>query len=391
MRLSKEQLLEIKDLQLPDILNEMDNNQFNEYCKALFDFNDNFPLLETNLKNYFIFKDYDAFNKTLFNLHNLLENIHAAGFIKSCDKLFDELESKNYKMAEAHLSYFIEELTIFFKAVETVKQKSEMSLNKDQLLAVKGLNLLNVISEMDDNQYDEYCSALLAFIESFPVQEAKLKSLFNSKDYDAFSMNLSSIHDMLETIQAPSLAQSCNTLLDELGTLNFKIVEAHLSYLLVEISELSIDIQMIKQKGKEKKETGKKITIVEAPDVQTESLTQKSILAVDDVSLTLNSLRLALKDTNYKFTGVKSGMEALRFIMEHKPDLFILDVDMPVMNGYELASKIRKSGQTAPIIFLTGNAKQEYVIKAIEAGAVDFIVKPFNNEHVLEKIKKHIR
>lgn len=116
----------------------------------------------------------------------------------------------------------------------------------------------------------------------------------------------------------------------------------------------------------------------------------KSVLAVDDVSLILNSLKLALKDTKYKLTCVRSGAEALRFIKNNKPDLFVLDIEMPEMNGYELAEKIRANGQTAPIIFLTGNAKEEYVIKAIKAGAADFIVKPVDNEHVLEKIKKYI-
>lgn len=70
--------------------------------------------------------------------------------------------------------------------------------------------------------------------------------------------------------------------------------------------------------------------------------------------------------------------------------MFILDREMLEMNGYELAEKIRSSGQTAPIIFLTGKAIEEYVIKAIKTGAADFTVKPVNNEHVLNKIKKYI-
>jgi DNA-binding response OmpR family regulator len=63
---------------------------------------------------------------------------------------------------------------------------------------------------------------------------------------------------------------------------------------------------------------------------------------------------------------------------------------MPKLDGYDLAKKIKESGHTAPIIFLTANATKEYVIKAVNSGAVDFIVKPPNTEYVLARIAKHI-
>jgi CheY-like chemotaxis protein len=83
-------------------------------------------------------------------------------------------------------------------------------------------------------------------------------------------------------------------------------------------------------------------------------------------------------------------MSALKFLQNHRPDLFILDIDMPGMDGYELARKIREANQNAPILFLTGNAKKEYVFEAIRVGASDFILKPIDREIVLKRIGKFI-
>jgi len=60
------------------------------------------------------------------------------------------------------------------------------------------------------------------------------------------------------------------------------------------------------------------------------------------------------------------------------------------MDGYELAAQIKKKGERSPIVFLTGNAKRENVVKAVEAGAADFIVKPVNKKEVLAKIERYI-
>jgi CheY-like chemotaxis protein len=87
---------------------------------------------------------------------------------------------------------------------------------------------------------------------------------------------------------------------------------------------------------------------------------------------------------------VTSGRDALRFLQRHKPALFLLDIDLPEMDGYALAAKIRESGQKAPIIFLTGNSQRGCVVKAIETGAADFIVKPIIKDDIVAKIYKYI-
>lgn len=389
MSLRREKLSTVNGLNL-SIANEMSNDQFDEYCKALFAFSEIFPSQEAELKNSLNAKDYDAFSKTLLSVCDALEKIQATGMAQSCRKLLDELSSKKYNIVEAHLTYLLAEISGLSIAIQTAKHDNEiMSLSKEKLLTVNGLNC-TIINEMSDDQYCEYCKTLFAFTETFPSQEAELKNSFSAKDYDVFSKVLLGVRDMLEKFQATGLAHSCRRLLDELGTQKYNIVEAHLTYLLAEISGLSIDIQMIQHDGETPKKAEVKVEPTVADEENTVETSQKNILAVDDVSFLLMGLKSILKNTGYKVIGVTSGEDALKYIEKHNPDLFILDIEMPEMNGYELAEELRQRGQTGPIIFLTGNATREYVRKAIEVGAADFIVKPVNKEQVLEKIRKYI-
>jgi CheY-like chemotaxis protein len=98
-----------------------------------------------------------------------------------------------------------------------------------------------------------------------------------------------------------------------------------------------------------------------------------------------------LSDTRYILTCVSSGRDALKYLEKHQPDIFLLDIEMPGMDGYELAARIKESGQKAPIIFLTGNAKKEHLARAVKSGAVDFIIKPINKDVLLAKIHKYLR
>ncbi len=115
--------------------------------------------------------------------------------------------------------------------------------------------------------------------------------------------------------------------------------------------------------------------------------TERKILAVDDSDIILHVLTAFLRG-QYKLTSTDSGKIALTLLKKLRPDLFILDIDMPEMSGFELALKIRASGQTAPIIFLTGNSTEESIIKALQVGASDFIAKPICKEKLLERIAR---
>ena len=161
-------------------------------------------------------------------------------------------------------------------------------------------------------------------------------------------------------------------------------IEAYTTFFLSSASMLSIDIQMTVYKD----EKG-------MPSVSSLGKSKDgsaTILAVDDVKFFLNRLKTVIQeiDSECELLCESSAKGALRLIKHCQPDLFILDIEMPEMDGYELAQKIREAGQTAPIIFLTGNSAKEYVVKAIEAGAADFILKPITKEIAADKICKYI-
>jgi len=113
----------------------------------------------------------------------------------------------------------------------------------------------------------------------------------------------------------------------------------------------------------------------------------KKILAVDDMPEILSFVNNALK-SHYKVIAVPGGKPALKVMESQKPDLFILDIDMPGMDGYELATRIREMPEHAktPIIFLTGNSTREHISRATEVGGDEFIVKPATHGYLLTKV-----
>ncbi len=116
---------------------------------------------------------------------------------------------------------------------------------------------------------------------------------------------------------------------------------------------------------------------------------QKHILMVDDVTTNLKCVGEVLKDT-YKLSMAKSGRQALRFLKRSKPDLILLDINMPDMDGYQTMKYIKSSPEYAdiPVVFLTANMETESEIEGFRLGAMDFIRKPFEPEVMLGRINK---
>jgi PleD family two-component response regulator len=200
------------------------------------------------------------------------------------------------------------------------------------------------------------------------------------------------ICDMLKKIRADVLAEECMNQINKLDISGDGKNEAHITNFLAAVSSLSIDIQMAlyKEAGEGQESVEGKAIEKETPADDEEELQKEEItvLAVDDAAFYLNHLSMFLKNTRFKLVGLRSGYATLQYLENNSPSLFILDINMPEMDGYELAKEIRKRGHKAPIIFLTGNAEKEYVLKAIQAGAADFVVKPINKEQLLERINK---
>ncbi len=119
-------------------------------------------------------------------------------------------------------------------------------------------------------------------------------------------------------------------------------------------------------------------------------MTRQKILIVDDIEANLISLERVLAGLQVTVIRASSGNDALIAILNHDFALAIIDVQMPVMDGYELAEYIRgeKKTESLPVIFLSAVYSDEYhVFRGYESGAVDFMTKPFNPYYLIRKVE----
>lgn len=123
------------------------------------------------------------------------------------------------------------------------------------------------------------------------------------------------------------------------------------------------------------------------------SETTARVLIVDDNERTNNLVNMLLTNVGYETETAFDGVEALKSATEDPPDLVILDVMMPRMDGYEVAAKMRAQLDTRsiPILMLTALRELDEKVKGLDAGADDFLVKPFNTVELLARVRSLIR
>jgi DNA-binding response OmpR family regulator len=116
----------------------------------------------------------------------------------------------------------------------------------------------------------------------------------------------------------------------------------------------------------------------------------KKILIADDDQDVVSFLASILKANKYEVVVAFDGMQTIAVAHNEKPDLILLDIMMPVRSGINIFENLKMSALTAitPVIFLTGVANPEIKQKALEMGAEDYIVKPFETEYLLRKVRK---
>lgn len=123
-----------------------------------------------------------------------------------------------------------------------------------------------------------------------------------------------------------------------------------------------------------------------------DSRSQPSILIVDDVPANLNLLTTILKQHDYKVRPAPSGVLALEAARHAPPDLILLDIHMPMMDGFEVCRRLKgdEALKEIPVVFISALTETSDKIRAFDAGGVDYITKPFQVEEVLARVRTHL-
>lgn len=118
---------------------------------------------------------------------------------------------------------------------------------------------------------------------------------------------------------------------------------------------------------------------------------RNSILVIDDDEKITSMLRRSLAFEGYKVSTANEAKDGLKQVLEQEPDLIILDIMMPIIDGWEVCRRIRESGSSVPILMLTAVDDVEARVKGLDLGADDYLVKPFALEELLARVRALLR
>jgi CheY-like chemotaxis protein len=116
-----------------------------------------------------------------------------------------------------------------------------------------------------------------------------------------------------------------------------------------------------------------------------------TVLVVDEDSFERTMLASILKDTKIELICASTGAQAFRTMAIRRPDLILMDLDLPDVNGLEVTRLLKSSEPLAdiPVIMVTGRSRRTIVMESLRAGAADFMVKPFRRATLLDKLEAH--
>jgi two-component system, sensor histidine kinase and response regulator len=117
-----------------------------------------------------------------------------------------------------------------------------------------------------------------------------------------------------------------------------------------------------------------------------------SVLVVEDTIESLRLLTDLLDEQGYEVRAVTNGRQALQAVEQDPPDLILLDINMPELDGYEVCRRLRASDRSkdVPVIFITALTDTADMVRAFDTGGVDYVTKPFQVEEVLARVKTHL-
>ena len=118
---------------------------------------------------------------------------------------------------------------------------------------------------------------------------------------------------------------------------------------------------------------------------------KKKVLIIEDEKNIVDILRFNLQRSGYEAIGAYDGEEGLRMAQEGTPDLILLDVMLPKMNGFDVCRRLREMGSNVPVIILTAREEESDKVLGLEIGADDYITKPFSIRELVARVGANIR
>ena len=225
------------------------------------------------------------------------------------------------------------------------------------------------------NSEEFYREMLNSYLSNHRLEEIQQK--FAEENWEEYRISVHALKSTSLSIGAVALSEAAKCL-------EFAAKEGRISEIKENHAEVMTDYEQLLDLLREE--------LAECPAENTESEKQVSkelILVVDDDSLNLMFAQKLLGDA-YRTECVKSGEEALEYLKKETPNLILLDLHMPDMNGFEVMSRIMQDERTKeiPVVFLTADNDREAEIEGFRLGAQDFIKKPFVADIMLERINR---
>jgi CheY-like chemotaxis protein len=409
----KEKLQSLSDLNA-NAVKDMTESQLFAYIQALNVTVSAFPLQKEELEYAFGEKDYASVFQWLKIISSSLSQMYADDLAHECERhinLNQDLSSIRHERLKVFIDYFIPTLDLFFADVLKVLEDLEVEVNeveqrqsligpeeiRKKLLTVNELNS-DIITQMNDDKISEYIQYLNTFHQEFQVQEHGLKNAIKIKHYVFVLQYLTAVEESLIKLHATELAEDCRTHINankDFNNIRHEKLEVFVNFIVSTVSMLSSDIKKLRLPHKLIQSEAKP-SAIEHIAVEVELLSPgsspdaKTILIINSMTMFMNSLKNALADKGYKLIGVTTAESAIGYLRTAKPDLFILDDDLHGTDSFMLIKIIRATGQLVPIIFTTSKINKEKMVKFMEAGVADFVMKPITPSDVQKKVAKHL-
>ncbi|MDA1129344.1 MAG: response regulator [Chloroflexi bacterium] len=116
----------------------------------------------------------------------------------------------------------------------------------------------------------------------------------------------------------------------------------------------------------------------------------RKVMVVDDDEFMIMNYKIMLIENGFDVAEAANGLEAISVYKDFQPDIVLMDINMPEMDGLAALKEIKKMDPDAKVAMVTATSQQALVIEANKSGAIDFLLKPFDQEQILGAVKKHL-